>query len=101
MKPLLSFPWYRWFKPLAAVVFLFGIAGWRIPASQAAEAPAPIPTAPLTPCDLGRLCPPELDHLFAAGRVAAPPVGPARGKVLLVVDARNPKARAQMMSAVW
>lgn len=43
----------------------------------------------------------QLDALFASGVAHQVPCGPARGKVLLVVDSLCPKTRAALMNTLW
>jgi len=42
-----------------------------------------------------------LDALFRQGTASAAPVGYARGRTLLVVDANNPRRRAKLNNVVW
>jgi hypothetical protein len=51
--------------------------------------------------ELARMSPCELDRLFAAGHVGCLPVGKGHGRVLYVCDAKRPRMRAAMQSAVW
>ncbi len=77
--------------PSAGVVLLLSLA-----VRPALAAPCAI-----TEAELNRLCAAELEQLFAGGKVGAMPVGPVRGRVLLVTSAPNPRLRAQLMNAVW
>jgi hypothetical protein len=63
---------------------------------HADDAPCPITLAQLKKMNLG-----ELDRLFQQAPPGEIPVGYARGRVLLMIDARLPKLRACMASSVW
>jgi hypothetical protein len=86
---------------VATLVFLLAFPEWLSPALRAEGVPAPAQSCPISASQLGKMCPAELDQVFAAGRVELPPVGPACGRVLLVSSARLPRLRAQLMSSVW
>src|SRR5262245_25734996 len=63
---------------------------------RADELPCPVTLAQLKKVNLY-----ELDCLFEPAPPGEIPVGYARGRVLLMVDARCPKLRACMASSVW
>jgi hypothetical protein len=80
---------------------LFGIVGLFGASVLAASEPCPGCPQAVTAQELKRLSLPELDQLFAAGRVGELPVGLGRGRVLLVVTAKSPHVRACLNNVVW
>jgi hypothetical protein len=64
--------------------------------ARADDAPCPV-----TLDQLKRMSACELDRLFEQAPPGAIPVGYARGRVLLMCDARHPKLRACLASSVW
>jgi hypothetical protein len=79
------------------------LAGTGVPA--AAEPPSVQVGCPgarfTTAAQLDRLGACELERLFAQAEVGEPPVGFARGRVLLLLDARWPRARARLAGLAW
>jgi hypothetical protein len=55
----------------------------------------------LTPRELARLDRDQLDAVFATGAASQPPVGLARGRILLRVDGNLPRVRARFQGLVW
>jgi hypothetical protein len=43
----------------------------------------------------------HLDHLFTQGRVASPPVGLGRGRILWLTDVKRPQLQARLSGIVW
>lgn len=56
---------------------------------------------PLTLGQLQRMSATELELLYRSAEVGTPPVGKAKGKVLLVTTAHMPKLRARMQNVAW
>ena len=50
---------------------------------------------------LSKLCPDELENLFRLGSANCVPIGYARGKPLLMLDARHPRTRAAASGMFW
>jgi hypothetical protein len=57
--------------------------------------------SPITVKELKRMDACQLEQLFARGQATALPVGETKGHVLLRTDAKLPRVRAKMSSAVW
>lgn len=74
------------------------VAAAILVAMPAAKADGP---CPLTIADLKRLSQCELDRLFEEAGPGELPTGRARGRVLLMCDARLPKVRACLASSLW
>ena len=51
--------------------------------------------------ELARMCPAQLDAVFASGSVGCRPVGAGRGRILYILDARHPRARANLVDVAW
>jgi len=90
-------------SPAVVWGLLVGLAGTGAPA---AAAPPPVPVGCpgerfTTAAQLGRLGAGELERLFGQAEVGEPPVGFARGRVLLMLDARRPRARARLVGLAW
>jgi hypothetical protein len=59
------------------------------------------PPCPVTLAQLKKLGVCELDRLFEQAPAGEVPHGPARGRVLVMADARMPKVRACLASSMW
>jgi hypothetical protein len=86
--------------PTRRRVLLFPCAT-AIAALLTAFACADEPPCPLTLNQLKRLSVCELDRLFEQSSPGPIPVGKARGRVLIMTDARLPRVRACLASSLW
>ena len=55
----------------------------------------------LNPNSLAQMDSEALEALFRQGAATAAPIGYARGRTLLVVDAKNPQRRARLNNVLW
>ncbi|MBM3993310.1 MAG: hypothetical protein FJ303_04020 [Planctomycetes bacterium] len=67
----------------------------------AGAAPVIADTPPHSLADLKRLGESELTRLFEGASLGEIPVGPARGHVLLMSEARLPRVKARLANSVW
>jgi len=97
----MTFPRHDWkiFLLLSAVLATRGLAGEPILGPKIDDA-AP---AKAIMCfdDLKRLCPPELEQLFARSPVGPQPVGFVRGEIMHPANTSLPCWKAQMANKVW
>jgi hypothetical protein len=97
-----------WRRRLCWLVLAFALAAGRGPAGEqavpvraCADGPAATEQFITSLKQLKQLNEHQLEQLYAQAEVAAPPVGYARGQILILTETRHPKVAARLIGLVW